>query len=82
MSWKTFLLFRFKILGLFFNTLTADDKYSHHNKGNLPQPMQMEIFIVRFKFTETFEHFEEKYEPHSLIFSEIIPSEKRGYLNA
>ena len=39
------------------------------------------IFILRFKFTETFEHFEEKYEPHSLSISEIIPSEKRGYLN-
>ena len=29
------------ILGLFVNTLTTDDKYSLHNRTNLPQPIQM-----------------------------------------
>ena len=29
-----------------------------------------------------FKHFEQKSEPHSLSISEIIDSERRGYLNA
>ena len=42
-SWvkKTSLLGRSDILGLFFNTLTADDKDSRRNRDNLPQQIQM-----------------------------------------
>ena len=36
------LLIRSEIFGVFTNTLTADDKYSHHNKENLLQTIQME----------------------------------------
>ena len=32
------------ILGLFFNTVTADDKYSPSNRKNLPEPIQMKFF--------------------------------------
>ena len=34
-SWKIFLLVISQILGLFLNTLTADDKYSFRNSENL-----------------------------------------------
>ena len=33
-----------KILGLFVNTLTADDKYSVLNRDNLMQPIQRKLF--------------------------------------
>ena len=32
-----------EILGLFFNTLTADDKYSLRKKCDLPQLIQMQL---------------------------------------
>ena len=31
-----------EVLGLFVNTLTADDKYSLFNRENLPQRIQIE----------------------------------------
>ena len=31
------------MLGLFGNALTADAKYSHHNKWSLPQPIKMHL---------------------------------------
>ena len=34
---------RFELWGLFVNILTADDKYSSHNKDNLKEPTQMEL---------------------------------------
>ena len=43
----------FKILGLFNNPLTADDKYSLLNRGNLLQHFQMHISQKR----KTFSHF-------------------------
>ena len=36
LSWEMSLLVIFEILGLFVNTLTADDKYSLRNTENLP----------------------------------------------
>ena len=42
-SWKMPLLVISKILGLFLNTLPADDKYSFRNSENLPQPIQMQL---------------------------------------
>ena len=32
-----------KILGMFINTLTADEKYSIPKKDNLTQPIQMQL---------------------------------------
>lgn len=64
------LLIRSEIFGVFTNTLTADDKYSHHNKENLQEliPMQIskksktffEFFIPFLKFTSNFGYFEKK----------------------
>ena len=38
-----FLLVISEILGLFVNTLTADDKYSLHNTEALWHPIQMQL---------------------------------------
>ena len=38
-----FLLVICEIVGLFVNTLTADDKYSLRNSENLRQPIQMQL---------------------------------------
>ena len=32
-----------EILGSFFNTLTADDKYSLHKREHLPEPIEMQL---------------------------------------
>ena len=75
-----------KILGLFVNTLTDDDKYSLLYRDNLTQQIQIllsqkpktfsrlssEIFIP----TLNFEHFQKKDHPHSRIISKITVSEK------
>ena len=55
--------------------MTADDKYSLLNRGNLTQqiPTQLsqkqkafaQFFLPVLKFTLTFEHFQKKDDPHS-----------------
>ena len=42
-SWENSLLVTCKILGLCFNTLTADDKYCLLNKDNLSQDLLMQL---------------------------------------
>ena len=57
-----------KILRLFVNTLTADDKYSLLNRDNLtqqikilaPQKENFSIFSAFLKFTLNSEHFQKK----------------------
>ena len=80
-----------KILRPFVNALTVDDKYSGSNMQNLPQQFQTPLsqkqktfsgfFIAFLKCAWTLEHFQEKDEYPSLIISEIIDAERRGYLN-
>ena len=80
-----------EILRLFVNALTVDDKYSGSNMQNFPQQFQtplsqkQNIFFWRFiaflKCAWNLEHFQKKDEYPSLIFSEIINAERRGYLN-
>ena len=74
-----------------YNGLTADDKYSSTNMKNLPQQFQTPLFPKQKTFSEFFiaflkcawnlEHFQKKDEYPSLIISEIIGAERRGYLN-
>ena len=81
----------YEILRLFINALTADDKYSSSNMQSLPQQFQTpasqkeKIFsgfcIVFLKWAWNLEHFQKKDEYSSLIISEIIDGERRGYLN-
>ena len=81
----------YEIVRLFVNALTADDKYSGINMNNLPQQFQTPLshkqktfsgfFIAFLKVAWNLEHFEEKDEYPSLIISQIIDAERRGYLN-
>ena len=81
----------YEILRPFVNGLTADDKYSSTNMKNLPQqfptplsPKQKtfsDFFIVFLECAWNLEHFQKKDEYTSLIISEIIDAERRGYLN-
>ena len=81
----------YEILGLSVNALTADDKYSGSNMQNFPQQFQTPlsqkqktlsgIFIAFMKCAWNLEHFQKKDEYSSLIISEIIDAERRGYLN-
>ena len=75
LSWKTSLWIRFEILGLFVKTVTTSDKYSRHKWENFLQ------FKNNFlKSASNFEHLVKKDEPHSLSFSKVIDSKRRGYL--
>ena len=80
-----------EILRLFVNILTADDKYSRSNIQNLPQQFQTllshkqktfsGLFFGFLKCALNLEHFQKRDEYPSLIISESIDAEKRGYLN-
>ena len=81
----------YEILRPFVNALTADDKYSGINMKNLRQQFQTPLsqekktfslfFIAFFKYAWNLERFQKKDEYPSLIISEIIDAEIRGYLN-
>ena len=89
--WKKSPSVWYKILRLFVNVLTADDKYSGSNMQNLPQQFQTPLFqkqrtfplffIAFLKCRWNLEHFQKKDEYPSLIISEIIDAERRRYLN-
>ena len=75
----------------FVNALTDHDKYSGSNMKNIQQQFQTPIsqkkntfsrFFISFrKCAWNLEHFQKKDEYPSLIISEIIDAEIRGYLN-
>ena len=81
----------YEILRLFVNALTADDKYSGSNMQNYPQQIQTPLshkqktlsgFLIAFlKCAWNLERFPKKDEYPSVIISEIIDAERRGYLN-
>ena len=64
-----------EILGVFVNTLTANDKYPVQDCDNLPLPTQMQLSEKRKTFSEffppflesrsNFKNFEKKYDSHS-----------------
>ena len=76
---------------MFVNTLTADNKYSRCNVHNFAQQVQTPLsqkqktlcafFIAFLKCAWNLEHFAKKDEYPSLIISEIMDSERGGYLN-
>ena len=76
------------ILGLFRNTLTANDNYPVEDSVNLLSPIRMEFylkstissdFFVSFlESTSNFKHFEKKDDRHTYFISEITECEKRG----
>ena len=80
-----------EILRLFVNALTADGQYSGSNMRNLRQQFQTPwsrkqkifsgFFIAFLKCAWNLDHFRKKDGYPSLIISEIIDAERRGYLN-
>ena len=46
-----------KLLGVFVNILTADDKYSLLNRDNLRQPIQMQLSQKQITFSQFFSAF-------------------------
>ena len=81
----------YEILRLFVNALTADEECSGSNIQNLQQQFETPLsqkqktfsgfFIAFVKCAWNLEHFQKKDEYHSLIISEIIDAERRGYLH-
>ena len=79
------------VLGLFVNTLTADNKYSRCNVHNFAKQVQTQLsqkykpfcqlFIAFLKCAWNLEHFEKIDEYPSLIISEIMDCERGVYLN-
>ena len=75
-----------KILGLFLNTLTDDDKYCLLYRDNLIKPIQILLsqkqmnfspfFSAFLKSTLNFEHFEEKMTLIADVFPKL-PSPKK-----
>ena len=52
--WKKSLLVMHKILGLFVNTLTVDDKHYMLNRDNLTQPIQIQLSLKQKTFSQFF----------------------------
>ena len=85
------MLVLYKILGLFVNTLTDDNKYSLLYRDNLTQ--QIEILLSQkpktfselsseiLKSTLNFAHFQKNDDPHSRCSSQITVSEKGEQIN-
>ena len=46
-----------KVLIMFFNILTADDKYSVLNRDSLRQPIQMQLSQKQKTFSQVFSAF-------------------------
>ena len=71
--------------------MTEDDWYIRCNMQNFQQQLQTPIsqkqkifsgfFIAYLECASNLEHFEQKDEHPSLVISEIIDSERVGYLN-
>ena len=70
-----------KILGLFVNTLTDDDKYCLLYRDNLTQPIQIRLsqkqktfsqfFSAFLKSTLNFEHFQKKMTLIAYVFPKL-----------
>ena len=79
------------MLGLFDNTLTADDKYSRHKRENFAQKNTNTSIPKAENFFSTFNCLSEIYikwwvfwnknESHSLNIFEIVGSERGGYVS-
>ena len=86
LSCKKSTLVKFEILGLFVNTLSADEKYSSRNIQNLTQQLQTtmsqkqmtfyRIFITYVKSRTSSDDFVKKDESPSFSIYEIIDGER------
>ena len=82
MHWKKSLLVIHKILRVFFNTLTVDDKHYLLNRDNLTQPIQIQLsqkektfspffFFAFLKSILNFKHLPKKMSVIADVFKEI-----------
>ena len=88
-NWKTSLLVRSEVLGLFGNILTADPMYSRHylreisaifSSAIISRPKNIFKFFITFSESrQNFPFFEKKHQLHSLKISNILNSKKSGY---
>ena len=53
----------------------------HFKRHYLRKNRLFQIFIAFLKYALNLQHFRKEYEYPSLIFSEIIDAERRGYLH-
>ena len=70
-----------KILSLFLNIFTADDKYSLLNRDNLMRPIEMKLSHKQKRFSElfspvlksslSFEHFQKKMPLRANVFPRL-----------
>ena len=91
MSCKKSTIVKFKIVGFFVNTLTANGMYSSRNIQNLTQQLQTtmsqkqmtfyRIFITYVKSRTSSDDFVKKDESPSFSIYEIIDGERGCYLN-
>ena len=80
-----------KVLRLFVNTLTVDDKNYLVNRDNLTQPIQVQLSqkqksLCEFSFAflksiSNFKHLPKKGDPHTRYLSGNTSSEKYGCIN-
>ena len=80
-----------KILRLFVNTLTVDEKHYLLTRDNLTQTIQIQLSQKKETFSEfffafsksvlNFKHLPKKDDPHSGCNSGNTGSEKYGYIN-
>ena len=88
LHWKKSLLVIHKILRLFFNTLTVDEKHYLLNRDNSTQAIQMQLyqkwksfaafFFAFLKSLLNFKHLPENHERHSWCLSGNTGSQKYG----
>ena len=81
LSWEKSLLVICKIVELFVNSLTANDKYSLLNRDSLTEPIQMELsqkqktfsqfFSAFLKSRLNFEHFLKRMKLISYLFQKL-----------
>ena len=76
------------MLGVFRNTLTANDKYTVRYCVSLSSPIQMQLslkptifsdlFLPFLESTSSFKHFEKRDDRHSFFISEVTDCERVG----
>ena len=81
MRWRKSLLVICKIVRLFVNTLTADDKHHLRNRDNLRQQIEMQLYQNQKNFSEfffaflksllKFKHFEKKKTLKADVFPKL-----------
>ena len=79
MRQKKSLLVIYKIVRLFFNALTADDKHYLLNRDNLTQTIQMQLYQKKQLFLNCFLHFQSLYsilnifQERMTLIADVIP---------